>query len=304
VPQPLAVIMVPALAAVALAGCTVAPRDNAGDGVVRIVASTNVYGDIAESVAAAGGTDVEITSIIDTPGQDPHEYQANGRVQLALSRADIVIENGGGYDDFVDTMLDASGNDTAAVLNAVDISGMDAGAEGFNEHVWFDYRTVAAVATALAGALGEADPDHAVDYASAASAYSDDVMSLLASAVDSRTAVAGAGVVVTEPVPLYLLSAFGFENLTPPDFTEAIEQDTDVPPALLREVLGLVSAADTAIVVYNGQTGGPQTDAVLAAAKDAGVPAVAVTETLPAGMHYLGWQASLQRDILTAIGAA
>ncbi|CAG7844998.1 hypothetical protein USB125703_01253 [Pseudoclavibacter triregionum] len=77
-----------------------------------------------------------MTSIIDDPNKDPHEYEASAQNQLALSNAQVVIENGGGYDDFVDTMLDSAGNDSATVLDAVDISGKTAeDGEELNEHV-------------------------------------------------------------------------------------------------------------------------------------------------------------------------
>ena len=127
-----------------LAGCSATQPD---DGMIHIVASTNVYGDIAQTI---GGDGVQVTSIIDDPAQDPHQFEANGRVQLALSRADIVIVNGGGYDDFATTMLAASGNDDARVIDAVELSGYDASADGFNEHVWYDYPTVQTVAKAIA----------------------------------------------------------------------------------------------------------------------------------------------------------
>lgn len=61
---------------------------------------------------------------------------ANARTQLELSKADVVIENGGGYDDFVDTMLKSTNNGAAKVLNVVDISGKTATGGGeLNEHV-------------------------------------------------------------------------------------------------------------------------------------------------------------------------
>ena len=60
-----------------------------------------------------------------------------------------MIENGGGYDDFMDTMLKSAKNPSAAVLNAVDLSGKIAPAGGeLNEHVWYDFPTVDTVADA------------------------------------------------------------------------------------------------------------------------------------------------------------
>ena len=278
-----------------LAGCSATPADNAHDGVIRVVASTNVYGDLAATI---GGDDVEVTSIIDDPSQDPHEFEANGRVQLALSRADVVIVNGGGYDDFATTMLDASGNDGARVIDAVKLSGYDASAEGFNEHVWYDYPTVTTVVNAIAAALGIADPDHSSEYAVRAQGLVAQLDALTQLEKGIAAASPDAGVIITEPVPLYALEAAGLRDLTPPEFSEAIEEGTDASPELLQQVLTEIARPHTAVVVYNEQTGGPQTDAVLSAAKDAGVPTLGVTETLPAKTHYVEWQEGFLTDLL------
>jgi zinc/manganese transport system substrate-binding protein len=284
--------------ALALAGCTATPPDNAGDGVLRIVASTNVYGDIAQSI---GGGDVEVTSIIEDPDQDPHQFEANGRVQLALSRADVVIVNGGGYDDFATQMLEASGNTGARVIDAVALSGYDAAAEGFNEHVWYDYPTMQTVAAAVAAALGIADPDNAGTYDARADAVEAELTALIQIEGSLAASAGGAGVVITEPVPLYALQAAGLENLTPPEFSEAIEDDSDVPPALLQSVLDLLGDGSADVVVYNEQTGGPQTDAILDIAAENDVPVIGVTETLPDGMRYLDWQSGFLQQLQQAL---
>jgi zinc/manganese transport system substrate-binding protein len=274
-----------------LAGCSAPAED---DGLIHVVASTNVYGDIAQTI---GGDRVEVTSIIDDPSQDPHQFEANGRVQLALSRADVVIVNGGGYDDFATQMLEASGNDDARVIDAVELSGYLTGGEGFNEHVWYDYPTMITVAKAIGAALAIADPDGAADFDGGATGVVTELEALQQLELTITGTAAGAGAVITEPVPLYALQASGFTNLTPPEFSEAIEEDSDVPPALLQDVLNLIGDGSARVVVYNAQTGGPQTDAIIDVATDARVPIIGVTETLPEGEHYVDWQT----DFLVAL---
>lgn len=78
---------------------------------ISIVAATNVYGDIALAVT---GDLASVTSIITSSRQDPHEYEASVQDRLAIDEADIVIENGGGLDPFVETLL--AGSDTEAVV--------------------------------------------------------------------------------------------------------------------------------------------------------------------------------------------
>ena len=299
-----------AMLAVGLAGCSndaAAPAASESDSpepseatAINVVASTNVWGDIASTV---GGDHVEVTSIIDDPSKDPHEYEADARTQLELSEAQLVIENGGGYDDFVDTMLDAADTD-APVVNAVDVSGKTAAdGEELNEHVWYDFGTVQKVADEIATQLGTIDPDNADAFTANAESLSSDIDGLIDRAADAKSANAGSvSAAITEPVPLYLLDALGIENKTPDEFSEAIEEDTDVPAQVLQETLALFSDHAVQLLVYNEQTGGPETDEILKAAEDNEVPAVGVTETLPEGENYVSWQSGYIDAITEALG--
>jgi CBS domain containing-hemolysin-like protein len=60
-------------------------RGTAGDGVVDVVASTSVYGDIVSSI---GGDKVRVSSIISRTSQDPHSYEATtpAEFEKAVSR--------------------------------------------------------------------------------------------------------------------------------------------------------------------------------------------------------------------------
>ncbi|MFJ6728053.1 metal ABC transporter substrate-binding protein [Streptomyces sp. NPDC091281] len=267
---------------------------NAGGGSssskVTVVASTNVYGDITEQI---GGDKVDVTSIISDPDQDPHSYEASTQNQLALSKAKVVIENGGGYDDFVDRMLKSSGNSGAERINAVKVSGKTAPeGEELNEHVWYDFPTVSKLADRIAAALGKADSANADTFTKNAEAFKKKLTALETKEADIKKAHHGEGVGITEPVPLYLTEAAGLDNKTPEEFSEAIEEGDDVSPKTLQETLKLYSGKKVAALVYNEQTSGPQTEKVKKAAENAGIPVVPVTETLPEGKDYIGWMTS------------
>ena len=254
---------------------------------VAVVASTNVYGDIARRI---GGDRVDVTSVISDPDQDPHSYEADPQNQLALSKAKVVIENGGGYDDFVDHMLKSGHNDSAQVINAVDVSGKTAPQGGeLNEHVWYDFPTVAKVADRISTALAQADPGDAAAFERNATAFKAELAPLEAEEAQIKKAHGGDGVAITEPVPLYMIEASGLVNRTPGEFSEAIEEGDDVSPRVLQKSLALFAGKKVKALVYNEQTSGPQTEKAEAAAKAAGIPVVPVTETLPKGKDYLGW---------------
>lgn len=282
------------LVTLAGAGLTACGSDSgaASDGgAIGVVASTNVWGDVAKSV---GGDAVEVTSIISDPDQDPHSYEANATTSLAIKKARVVIENGGGYDDFVDQLLDSNGS-KAEVLNAVEISGRKAPAGGeLNEHVWYDLPSVQRVASRIAEQLGAIDPEQAATFTQNAEAFNARIDGLIADEAAAKKKDAGDGVGITEPVPLYLTEAMGLVNRTPEKFSEAIEQGDDVAPAVLKQTEDLYATKKVDVLVYNEQTSGPITQRVLDAATSAGVPVVGVTETMPAGLDYVGW---MQKNI-------
>lgn len=291
------------VATLALAGCSSNPGANAGaasdGGRIRVVASTNVYGDIASLI---GGKFVTVDSIIHDPSQDPHSYEADAQVQLALSKAQVVIENGGGYDDFVDTLLKGANNPKAVVLNAADISGYDqTPASGeFNEHLWFDYPTMHKVADKIAASLAKIDAADAATFTANAKKFTASLDTFEADEAAIKSKFAGEGVAITEPVPLYMLDASGLVDKTPEKFSEAIENGTDVSPLVLHDTLQLFSDKAVKLLAYNEQTSGPETQQVLAAAKSAGIPVVPVRETLPSGKGYIAWMT----DTLAAVKAA
>ncbi|TDB94639.1 zinc ABC transporter substrate-binding protein [Actinomadura sp. 7K534] len=257
-----------------------------GDSAVSVAASTNVYGDIARRI---GGGKVEVTSFISDPAQDPHSFEAGTRARLAVSRAAVVIENGGGYDPFMDTLLEGSGSE-AAVLNAFEISGMTAPeGEEPNEHVWYDLPSAARLADRLSDALAKADPAGAGTYSANAAAFKADLKTLEGEVAALKAAHGGDAVATTEPLPGHLLAAAGLRDETPEEFSEAIEEGGDVPPRALRDALALLTGKKVEALVYNEQTGGPETERLRKAAEAAGVPVVPVTETLPEGRDYIAW---------------
>ncbi|MGW4173045.1 metal ABC transporter solute-binding protein, Zn/Mn family [Streptomyces chartreusis] len=274
-----------------LAGCsgysdTAGAHSPAAASAIPVVASTNVYGDLARRI---GGAKVQVTSIIGDPDQDPHSYEASTRNQLALAKAEVVIENGGGYDDFVDRMLKSAGS-TPHVINAVEVSGKTAPKGGeLNEHVWYDFPTVAELADRIAAALGKADPADSATFTENAKDFVRLLRPLERKEARIKAEHGGEAVAITEPVPLYMIEASGLRNATPEEFSEAIEEGDDVSPRTLRSTLALFTGKKVEALVHNEQTSGPQTEKVERAAEAAGIPVVPVTETLPKGKDYVAW---------------
>lgn len=271
------------------------PAAGTGSTPIAVLASTNVWGDVAAEV---GGSRVTVSSLMNDPSADPHSYQASVQNQLAVSKAALIIENGGGYDDFVDTMVKAA-KSGAPVVTAVKLLPAAAAGGEVNEHVWYDLPTVKAVANAIKDKLTAIDPAGAADYGQNVKAFTDKVTGLEKKEAAIKTRSAGTAVAITEPVPVYALEASGLVNKTPAEFSKAIESETDVPAAVLAQTLKLFTDKQVKALVYNAQTTGPQTEKVEQAAKNAGIAVVPVTETLPQGKGYLTWMGG-QLDALAA----
>ncbi|MFN3950385.1 metal ABC transporter solute-binding protein, Zn/Mn family [Microbacterium sp.] len=338
----LAPVALGAASVLALAGCaggapSAGSTSDATD-KVTVVASTDVYGSIAEAV---GGDFVDVQSIITSSSQDPHEYEASAQDQLTLKNAGLVIENGAGYDAFMESLVEASGT-SAPVITAVEFNHDYPGAEshdeahsddaspspsesaddhdhdhaegeasgeghdhieGFNEHVWYDPHTIEDLAKDIAEHLGELAPDHAADFTSNADAFVAEIAGLEDSLGQVEAKDAGAKVFVTEPVPVYLIEAAGLENATPAEFSESVEEGQDVPPATLLESLQLIDSGEIRLMIVNPQTGGAETTQVEDEAKAKNIPVIEFTETLPEGQTYISWMQSnitALSDALTA----
>lgn len=321
--------LVGAIAALTLTACggsteTAAPgttgATGATDDAVTVVASTNVYGAIARAV---GGDGVTVESIITDPSADPHSYESTPADAATVAGGDLVILNGGGYDAFMPQLIEAAGSQPA-VVDVTELSGLQEAVEAeeaasdaapaeaeahsdeaghsdhgaFNEHVWYSLPTVTELADRIATELGAIDAANADTYTANAETFASGVSDL-----QERVAGLGAGggnVAVTEPIPFYLIETAGLTDVTPPEFTEAVEEDTDPPAAVVAETLALFTPGNVRALIVNAQTQTPTTDQVRSTAEGAGVPVVEMSETLPEGTDdYLDWM-NTQVEALTA----
>ncbi|QCO99108.1 ABC transporter substrate-binding protein [Arthrobacter sp. 24S4-2] len=304
-----------------LSACsTTAGGQQQGSGAIEVVTSTNVYGDIVREI---GGDKVSVTALITKASQDPHSYEATTQDKLAVSKAKLVVENGGGYDDFIHKLADDSGPGHDHIISAVEVSGLapedgqnaesasTAAADEhghspnhgeFNEHVWYSFDAMTKLADAVEAKLAALEPASASTFQANAAAFKKEIAGLKAQAADLKAAAGEAPVAVTEPVPLYLLESAGLVNKTPADYTIAIEEGSDVPPAVLKEATELAGSKDIRFLAYNTQTEGPQTLALKKAAEAAHVPVLDFSETLPEGKDYVQWMSGNVDSIRQALG--
>ena len=275
-----------------------ATSSTAGAAPVNVVASTNVWGDIAKQV---GGGHVNVTSIMSDPNADPHQFEADAKTGAALSKAQFVIENGLSYDNFMDKLLTASPNPSRVILNAADvmqISGPDA-----NPHIWYDIAKIPAVASGIADQLGKLDPGDAATFTANAKTFNDSLAPVNTAIANIKAKYPGAPVGYTERVPGFLVEAAGLTLATPASFAQSIEDGNDPSPADNAAMDAALTDKKIKVLLFNGQVTSPATDTVKQLAQKSGVPVVGVTETLPpTDKDFQDWQLRQINEITTALG--
>lgn len=293
-PGRLAAVLAGLLALVlGLAACGGGSGSTADGGRISVVASTNVWGSVVSAVA---GEAVQVRSLIDDPSGDPHSYQASAEDAADVQSAQLLVYNGGGYDDFF-TQLAERAPDAQRVV-AYQVAGSPE-----NEHVWYDLPAVAKVADDIAARLGELDPEQRQMYENNAKEFSTRLDGLLRQVETIAATHAGEPVVAMEPVADHLIERAELDNVTPPDFSEAVENETDIPVAAQQEITELVSRGEVRAVINNKQTVSPATDRVIEQARGAGLPVVGVTETLPEGSDgYIAWMSGQVEALSKALG--
>jgi zinc/manganese transport system substrate-binding protein len=289
-------------AAVALSACGgAAPGDpSKGSRIVHVVAAENFWGNI---VAQVGGSHVAVTSIISDPTADPHLYASDPRDAARIAQANVVVVNGLGYDDFMTKLLGAAPNARRRVINVAKL--LRPGGADPNPHLWYDVSRVGSVARAIAATLASEDPADERQFTAGAARFEHSLGPILATVREIRTRFPGAPVAYTERVAGYLLAGAGLSIKTPAGFAAAIEAGNEPSPRDSQALDDLVSHRRIKALLYNAQAVSAVTKRVLASARRAGVPIVAVTETLPRSEPtYQSWQLDQARALLRALGSA
>ena len=272
------------LAAACSAGPGTAPAANSA-ATVTAVGAENQYGNVAAQV---GGKDVSVISVESNPNTDPHTYEVSPSVAEEVGAAQVVLQNGVGYDDYMTRIESASPNQARTVINVQHLLGLPDSTP--NPHLWYDPATMPKVATTLAA-------DYAALKPADASYFSENATNLIASLNPWLQAIAafkaqhaGTPVATTEPVADYMLDAAGVDNLTPFRFQADVMNGVDPSPRTSRSQTNLFTQHKVKVFVYNQQVTDTLTQTFITAARAANIPVIGVYETMPTpGFTYQSW---------------
>ena len=272
----------------------------AGSAAIAVVAAENFYGDVVKQI---GGNNVDVTSILSNPDQDPHLFEASPKTARALQNARVVVYNGADYDPWMTKLLGATGGGKSAnsrtTIVAADLVGKKA---GDNPHLWYDPKTMPAVARAVSAALGTADPAHKSVYDANLATFLASLQPVDAKVAALRARYQGQPVTATEPVFGYMSDAIGLDmrNLR---FQLATMNDTEASASDIAAFERDLRERRVRVLIYNSQATEALTRRMLALAKQSKVPSVSVTETEPAGVNFQQWMLAQLDSLDKALAA-
>ena len=268
------------LSAVALASCFGAALAAADP--VKVVASENFYGDLAQQI---GGANVEVTSILTNPDQDPHLFEASASTARDLAAAKVVIVNGADYDPWMEKLLSAN---KAPGRKEIVVAKLVHKKNGDNPHLWYDPATIQAFAKVFAAELSSMDPAHKADYEKGAGRLAEALKPLEAKLAEMKEKYAGQPVTASEPVFGYMAQAIGLK-MRNERFQLAVMNDTEPSASDIAAFENDLKNHKVKVMLYNSQASDPAVQRLVGIARQSNVPVVGVTETEPAGKNYQEW---------------
>ena len=272
--------------ALAAAGCgSSGASTGSGSGVINAIGAENEYANV---LAQIGGKYVHVSSILNNPNTDPHTFESSPQVAREVTAAQLIVQNGVGYDTFMNKIESASPDASRKVIIVQDLLGLPDDTP--NPHLWYDPRTMPAAAKAMADDLSALQPAHKAYFQANLAKFDSSLTPWLNAIAAFKARYAGTTAATTEPVADYLLTAMGISNLTPFTFQADIMNGVDPSPEDIALENRFFTKHQVKVFCYNQQVVDALTTSIRQTALTAGVPVVGVYETMPTpGYDYQSW---------------
>ena len=268
-------------------------------GKIVAVGAENEYADVIQQV---GGKYVQVSAIMSNPNTDPHTFEASASVGRMVNAAQLVVQNGLGYDTFMNTIENAVPDSSRKVIVVQKLLGLPDSTP--NPHLWYQPSTMPAVARAIAAGLASLQPAHAAYFKANAAAFTGSLAAWDGAIASFKAKYPGTPVATTEPVADYLLQAAGTDNLTPFAFQADIMNGTDPSAQDVATERSLFTQHKVKALVYNQQVTDSLTESFVSLAQANGIPVVGVYETMPEpGYHYQSWMLAEVRALQKAVAS-
>jgi zinc/manganese transport system substrate-binding protein len=285
--------------AVAITGCGTSGSAHAADahGVINAVGAENEYANVLSQI---GGRYVHVSAILENPNTDPHTFEASAQVAQEVSSAQLIVQNGLGYDSWINRIESATPSSSRKVIVAQQLLGLPDSAP--NPHLWYEPRTMPAVASAMARDLSAIQPAHKAYFQANLTKFDNSLTPWLTAIAQFKSANPHVAAATTEPVADYLLTAMGISNLTPFRFQADIMNGVDPSPEDIATENSFFTQHRVALFAYNQQVTSALTASIRENALTNGVPVVGVYETMPTpGYTYQTWMLAEVEAIAKAV---
>ena len=292
----LSAALVSTVGAALVAGC----GSTSGSGPHGTIAAVGAENQYANVISQIGGKYVSVSAIESNPNTDPHSFEASPSVAEEVSAARLVVQNGVGYDTYMNKIESASPSSSRRVIDVQTLLGLPDSTP--NPHLWYKPTTMPAVAKALVADLAAIQPQHAAYFRANEQRFDNSLKPWYQAIANFKAKYPGTPVATTEPVGNYLLQAAGTTNLTPFTLQADIMNGVDPAPQSVTLQNNLFADHRVKAFVYNQQVTDSLTQSFLQQAKNYGVPVVGVYETMPTpGYNYQSWMlaevTALQRAV-------
>lgn len=255
-----------------------------------IVAGVSEWGVLARQLV---GHQARVEILLSDPNADPHEHEATVHDAGYVALASVVLENGAGYDTWLNKLVAVS-QPHVALVNVASLLGVRTGA---NPHLFYSPRAAQRFVTALSALLARRDPTvHVAARARALDAALGAVNQRLATI---KASCHGVHVAATEDVATRLLTQAGLDVVTPESLRLAVSNGVDPSISSLATALQQLQQRP-AFLLNNVQTSTPLTQTMVARARGDGVAIVNVTETMR-GTSYVTFLNNVVNQVSRAL---
>jgi zinc/manganese transport system substrate-binding protein len=291
-------VLVPLGVALLSSACSSSGAASPSDpGTIVAVGAENEYANV---MAQVGGKYVQASAIMSNPNTDPHTFEASASVAREVSAAQLVVQNGVGYDTFMNTIENAAPSSSRKVIVVQNLLGLPTDTP--NPHLWYKPVTMPDVANAVADDLAALQPAHAAYFKANAATFISSLTAWNNAIAAFKAQYAGTPVATTEPVADYMLQAVGADNMTPWALQADIMNGTDPSAQDVAVERSLFTDHKVKVFLYNQQVTDSLTESFIALAHASGIPVVGVYETMPVpGYDYQSWMLAEVQDLQRAV---
>ena len=263
-----------------------------GSGPLQVVASINQWQSLAEDL---GGDQARVDTILSNTSTDAHDYEPTTADIARISRADLVIVNGAGIDDWA-----AKAAETGQA-KLVDISKASGRKAGDNPHLWFSSQGRSAAAKAVHEAYRQLRPGREADFDKAYQDWQVRQTRLDNLIADARKQTQGRHYAATESAAYYLCHDLGMKDLTPEGYLRAAANESEPSPEDLVTFRHLLTSRQLDMLVLNTQEVNRTSKELAIEAHRAHVPVFEVSEQRPNKYRNLeDWISALVQQVPVA----